>query len=104
MTLRPATLSDASSIAAISLEVWISTYLKQGVGAFFADYALEEFTTLKSGKLIADPNQYILVSDNEEGIDGFIRISLSSKAPVDGCFETEIATFYVQPRHHGKGI
>ena len=104
MAVREPNKSDASSITAISIEAWIGTYLKHGVNAFFADYALEEFTPLKIEKLIADPNQFILVSDNEEGIDGFIRVSSSSTAPVADCSEIEILTFYVQPRHHGKGI
>ena len=104
MTLRKPNISDASSIAAISIEVWIGTYLKRGVSGFFADYALEEFTPLKTEKLISDPNQFIMVSENEEGIDGFIRVTSASKAPVKGCSEVEISTFYVQPRHHGKGI
>lgn len=104
MTLRKPTTSDASSIAAISIEVWIGTYLKRGVNAFFADYALAEFTPSKIEKLILDPGQFILVSENEEGIDGFIRLSSASKAPVPGCSEMEISTFYVQPRHQGKGI
>ncbi|AZY95634.1 GNAT family N-acetyltransferase (plasmid) [Paracoccus sp. Arc7-R13] len=104
MTLRKVQHTDASSIAAISIEVWIGTYLKRGVSAFFADYALSEFTTEKTEKLIADPNQFILVSENEEGVDGFIRVSSGSTAPVGGCSDMEISTFYVQPRHHGKGI
>jgi ribosomal protein S18 acetylase RimI-like enzyme len=104
MTLRKPTNSDASSIAAISIEVWIGTYLKRGVSAFFADYVLEEFAPSKIEKLILDPDQFILVSENEEGLDGFIRVSSASKAPVSGCSEMEISTFYVQPRHHGKGI
>ncbi|WP_322896072.1 MULTISPECIES: GNAT family N-acetyltransferase [unclassified Yoonia] len=104
MILRKPTTSDASSIAAISIEVWIGTYLKRGVNAFFADYALSEFTPSKIEKLIPDPDQFILVSENAEGIDGFIRLSSASKAPVPGCSEMEISTFYVQPRHHGKGI
>ena len=104
MTLRKPHVSDASSIAAISIEVWIGTYLKQGVSAFFADYALDEFTPRKTEALISDPSQFILVSENEDGIDGFIRVSTESKAPVRGCSEVEISTFYVQPRHHGKGI
>ena len=103
MTLRIANHSDASSIAAISVEVWVGTYLKQGVNSFFADYALEEFTIQKIKSLIYDPNQFILVSQNEEGIDGFIRVSAKSPAPVGGCSDVEISTFYVQPRHHGKG-
>jgi len=104
MTLRKAELSDASSIAAISIEVWIGTYLKQGVHEFFASYALDEFTTRKTEALISDPNQFIFVSDNEEGIDGFIRVTTGSEPPIKGCSKTEISTFYVQPRHHGKGI
>lgn len=104
MTIRKPTVSDASSIAAISIEVWIGTYLKRGVNATFADYALKEFTPSKIDNLILDPDQIILVSENDEGIDGFIRVSSASKAPVPGCSELEISTFYVQPRHHGKGI
>ncbi|MDF3415377.1 GNAT family N-acetyltransferase [Sulfitobacter sp. M57] len=104
MTLRSPQLSDASSIAAISIEVWLGTYLKRGVTAFFADYALQEFTTRKTEALISDPDQFILVSQNDEGIDGFIRVTSNAQPPVEGCSTTEIATLYVQPRHHGKGI
>ena len=104
MTLRLAKTSDASSIAAISIEVWLGTYLKRGVTAFFADYALQEFTRQKTEALISDPDQFILVSQNEDGIDGFIRVTSNTQPPVEGCSTTEIATFYVQPRHHGKGI
>jgi ribosomal protein S18 acetylase RimI-like enzyme len=104
MTLRKPNSLDASSIAAISIEVWIGTYLKKGVNAFFADYALTEFTPRKIEALLADPTQFILVSENDEGIDGFIRVSTGSTAPVTGCSKVEVATFYVQPRHHGKGI
>ncbi len=104
MTLRAAELSDASSIAAISIEVWVGTYLKRGVSGFFADYALSEFTPSKISDQISDPKEFLLVSENHEGIDGFIRVSSSCDAPVDDWAGMEISTFYVQPRHHGKGI
>lgn len=104
MTLRKPYISDASSIAALSIEVWIGTYLKRGVSGFFADYVLGEFTARKTAALISDPDQYILVSENEDGIDGYIRATTGCKAPVPGCPDTEIATLYVQPSHQGKGI
>ncbi|MDU8913798.1 GNAT family N-acetyltransferase [Aestuariicoccus sp. MJ-SS9] len=104
MTLRRALPSDASSIAALSIEVWLGTYLKQGVSGFFADYALSEFTPARIAALIGDPDEWIVVSQNVEGIDGVIRVTSGRAAPVAGCSETEISTFYVQPRHHGKGI
>jgi len=104
MTLRDAVHADASSIAAISIEVWIGTYLKRGVAGFFADFALQEFTPKKTRALLDDPSQRTLVSENTDGIDGFIRVTAGSPAPVKGCSDMEIATFYVQPRHHGKGV
>ena len=104
MGLRRAHHSDASSIAAISIEVWVGTYLKKGVSAFFADYALEAFTAEKIRAALDDPAQYVVVSENDDGIDGFIQVSSPSIAPVIGCSDMEISKFYVQPRHHGKGI
>lgn len=104
MTLRIPHKSDASSIAVLSIEVWVGTYLKRGVSGLFAEYVLEEFTSSKTEALISDPKEFILVSENDQGIDGFIRVSSGSRAPVAGCSETEISTFYVQPRHHGKGV
>lgn len=104
MPLREALRSDASSSAAISIEVWIGTYLKRGVSASFANYALSEFSAQKAEDLIADPMQFILVSQNEDGIDGFVRVTSGSTAPVAGWSDMEISTLYVQPRHHGKGI
>ncbi|SDW73629.1 Acetyltransferase (GNAT) domain-containing protein [Ruegeria halocynthiae] len=104
MTLRVANRSDASSIAAISIEVWVGTYLKHGVSGFFADYALAEFTPSRFADLINDPEEFILVSENAQGIDGFIRVSPLCNAPVAGWSGMEISTFYVQPRHHGRGI
>ena len=108
MKLRPALRSDASSLAALSMEVWLGTYIRRGVNAFFADYALGEFTTANFEALLQEPAETFIVSENEEGIDGFIRISSGKPAPADlrsdTESETEIATLYVQPRHHGKGI
>ncbi len=104
MAIREASIADASSIAVISVEVWVGTYLKRGVRAHFADYVLNTFTKENAAKRIVDVNHSILVSENEDGIDGFIEIAGASPAPVDGCSDVEISTVYVQPHHHGRGI
>ena len=103
LRIRDALPSDASSLAAISMEVWIGTYLRRGVNAFFADYALREFTSQRF-EAIMSSNDHLIVSENEDGIDGFIRVSFESPAPSPSMAQTEIKTLYVQPRHHGKGI
>lgn len=104
MGLRTAQISDASVLAAISIEVWLGTYIRQGVNAFFADYVLSEFTEEKFRSLIEDADEHIVVSENKDGLDGFTRISSKSAAPIDNCSTMEISTLYVQPRHHGNGI
>ncbi len=104
MKIRPAQKSDAASLAALSIEVWIGTYLKRGVNAFFAEFALSEFTTARFEAILDDGQDLLMVSENEDGIDGYIRLAESRAAPVDGLSDLEIVTFYVQPRHHGKGI
>lgn len=102
--IRPATPDDASSLAAISLEVWFNTYVRDGVNAFFADYALAEFTTSRFRDILARDTETIWVSQNAVGIDGFLRMSSNSPAPVDASSDLEITTLYVQPRHHGRGV
>lgn len=104
MTFRNANLSDAASLAAISMEVWVGTYLRKGVSNVFADYALREFTAARFQSALESDRDHIIVSQNTDGIDGFIRLSLDSEAPIDACSGLEIKTLYVQPRHHGRGI
>jgi diamine N-acetyltransferase len=101
--IRLATPEDASSLAALSLEVWLNTYIREGINAFFANYALKKFTAARFAKIMSDQNETIWVSQNAVGIDGFIRMSLGSIAPVDACSDMEISTLYVQPRHQGNG-
>lgn len=104
MNLRVARPSDAPILAAISVEVWLGTYIRRGVNAFFAEYALNEFTSDKFAALLETPNEHFIVSENEDGLDGFIHISNGKTAPVANCSPMEISTLYVQPRHHGRGV
>lgn len=104
MSFRPARPSDAPILAAISIEVWLGTYIKRGVSAFFAEFALTTFTPAAFLALIEDPNEEIIVSEENEGLNGFIRVSHGKSAPVAGSSLVEIATLYLQPRHHGKGL
>ena len=90
MNFRIAQPSDAPILAAISIEVWLGTYIRRGVNAFFADYALNEFTSDKLRALLEDQNEHFIVSENEDGLDGFIRVSHEKVAPVASCSSMEI--------------
>jgi ribosomal protein S18 acetylase RimI-like enzyme len=103
---REAEERDAPSLAAVSIEVWLNTYLRDGVSPFFADYVLSEFTAQKFRNAIDDPDLAIWVSDNRMGIDGFVTVCSTATPPLAGCSPLEITTLYVQPRHQssGKGV
>lgn len=102
--IRPATEADASSLTALAIEVWFSTYIKQGVNAHFADYALAHFTPDRFKGWIEDPHDYLNVSQNSDGIDGYIHVADKRPDPVVGQISMELVSLYVQPRHHRAGI
>ena len=101
--IRKAEERDASSLAAVSMEVWINTYLRDGVGPHFADYVLSEFTAQKFRNAIGDPNLAIWVSENRMGIDGFVAVRSTATPQLADCSPFEITTLYVQPRHQSGG-
>ena len=103
-SLRSALNSDCSSLAALSIEVWLNSYIREGVSGFFADYALAEFTAGRFSRILDDPADQLFVSQNRIGIDGYVRIRKGRNSPAGTPSDTEIATLYVQPRHQGKGI
>lgn len=102
-TIRRAGLHDASSIAAISVEVWLSTYLRHGVGEAFAEYVLTEYSADAIRERLRSASCLLWVSQNRDGIDGFLQLTLGSPGPSEDCSPYEIGTLYVQPRHQGKG-
>ncbi|WP_122072646.1 GNAT family N-acetyltransferase [Pseudophaeobacter sp. EL27] len=104
ITLRPACPEDASSLAALSIEVWLGTYLRRGINGFFADYVIAELTPQRMAAHLARDSESIIVSQNAEGIDGFIRISNGVMPPAGPGCAVEIATLYVQPRHQVRGL
>lgn len=47
MNFRIGQPSDAAALAAISIEVWLGTYMQKGVSAFFAEYALDAIPKMR---------------------------------------------------------
>ena len=101
--IRRAEERDASSLAAVGIEVWVNTYLSDGVSVLFADYVLAEFTAQKFRNAIGDPGLAIWVSENRTGIDGFVTFCSTAAPPLADCSALEITTLYVQPRHQAGG-
>ncbi len=101
--IRRATRHDVSSIAAVAIEVWLGTYLRHGISEAFADHVLTEHSADAVHARLRSPSHLLWVSQNRDGIDGFLQLTLGSPPPIVGCSPYEISTLYVQPRHQGTG-
>ena len=101
--IREAEERDASGLAAVSIEVWLTTYVRDGVSPLFADYVLSEFTAQNFRTAIGDPNVAIWVSENGIGLDGFVTVCSRATLPLADCSALEITTLYVRPTCQSGG-
>jgi diamine N-acetyltransferase len=101
--IRKAQARDASALAAVSTEVWMNTYLREGVSPHFADYVLSKFTAQNFRDALDNPKMAIWVSENGTGIDGFVAVCSSATPPSADCSPLEITTLYVRPRQQSGG-
>ena len=67
-------MADAASLAALSIEVWVGTYLRQGASSFFAELVLSEFTAARIEAIVDGGIDFLIFSENLDGIDGNIRM------------------------------
>lgn len=104
MPLRPATPSDAAPLAALSIEVWLTTYLKAGVSKHFAEHVLTTYTADAFHAAMDDAAQTLIVSEAEDGPDAYIRLVSNAPPPLPACRGAEIATLYVRPHAQGRGL
>jgi ribosomal protein S18 acetylase RimI-like enzyme len=102
-TIRSATASDASMIAALGMQVWLHTYATDGISPLIADYVLAEFTAGKIGALLDDPDVALLVAEIGGNLVGFVLIRFGSESR-QAKTSVEIERIYVQEHFHRRGI
>jgi len=101
-TIRPARAADAPGLAALSIETWLGTYIRAGLGPVRANYILREFSS--EALLHAIETEQVLVSEHGIGITGYTRARHGQTAPITECHGTELVTLYVRPAMQRQGI
>jgi ribosomal protein S18 acetylase RimI-like enzyme len=104
LMIRGATTTDASNIAALSIQVWLHTYAKSGLRNALSDYVLAEYTPEKIAERLRDKDQVFLVYEQNAHLVGDLRLLLDSPCPTDPGSHVEIATLYVQEHFIRRGI
>lgn len=94
--VRPATLSDAASLSALAIQVWLHTYAKFGVSNEFADYVLDEYSIARMGDHLKSRSKKIWLCEANGFIRGFLVLTSQSPCPGLPALTTEISTLYVQ--------
>lgn len=102
--LRPALATDAHALAALSIQVWLSTYATDGVNDRLARHVLEAFTPPKFAALAEAPDTALLVAQAGMHLVGYALVRFGAAQALTPACDTELCTLYVQEAFTGTGV
>lgn len=102
--ITSATLADARSLAALSIEVWLDTYAAEGVSDSFAGHVLETYTPASFEDDLKDRHRHLLVARNSVGLMGYALLDLRAQPVSNSSGTAEINTLYVRRHHQRLGL
>ena len=88
--IRFAKATDVKSLAALSIQVWLETYAKDGIRAEYAEFVVSTFTAQYFADLLHARQHKIIVAEDQGYLRGFALINLDSH------FESEKNGFEVE--------
>ncbi|MCL6271006.1 hypothetical protein M3P05_13830 [Sansalvadorimonas sp. 2012CJ34-2] len=83
--IRTATIEDSASISALSIQVWLETYVYSGIRDSIARYVLSTCTEQKTAEIIRAENYHYLLYIRDEHLLGYAL--LNTTAPCAGLIE-----------------
>jgi ribosomal protein S18 acetylase RimI-like enzyme len=101
MIIRVATPADAATLAAISLKTFIDTFAPHNTAADMESYTSVAFGEAKQRSEIEAEGTITLLGEEDGDVIAYAQIRSTPEAPHG---DVEIARFYVDQTHHGRGI
>jgi len=102
---RLGTLSDAPSVSALAIQVFLGTYSPSGVRPDIAREALSAFAESAVRARLAHPSRTFVLAVREGRLLGFAEVNANSPSPPPSdAGEVELARLYVQPGVQRQGI
>ena len=102
--IRIAREEDSSDIAALSIQVWLATYAKQGIRAVISNYVLTEFTQEKILQKLKSNNEICFVAFHDEYLIGFVSLNMAAECPITSQVRPEIDKLYIQENFTAQGV
>ena len=106
-TLRRGVPGDATSIAALSIQVFLDTYATEGVRPDLAREALTHYSPEQFARRLSDENLSFVLAEVGEGLLGFAEVNTRPSPPpiqgiaIDG---PELVRLYIQPTAQRTGL
>lgn len=102
--IRIAEVSDSSDIAALSIQVWLDTYAKQGIRKSISQYVLNEFTEKNIECKLISENEVYFVAIEDDHLVGYVSLNISATCPVIDNKIPELDRLYIQENFTGNGV
>jgi ribosomal protein S18 acetylase RimI-like enzyme len=99
--VRAATPADAATLAAISLKTFVDTFAPHNTAADMDSYTSVAFTEEKQRRELKTEGVVTLLGEDDGDAIAYAQIRHTPDAPYG---DVEIARFYVDQAHHGRGI
>ncbi len=96
--IRPAEVSDASSIAGVIVDTWQTAYTGLIDPSYPRSLSKAKYSIIFRG-LIKEKAEWVFVYEADNSVVGFI-----SGIEYQGDFDSEVKGLYVLPTYQGKGI
>ncbi len=104
MMIKKALVKDCKNLAALSIQVWLNTYARDGINDVVSSYVLDTFNQQYFVDKLSQADYCVyLYTDEDHNLLGFIAVNLAASWK-NGKHGFEIDTLYVQNRQQGRGI
>src|SRR2546421_13007253 len=100
MFTRPATAADAAMLTAISLKTFVDTFAPHNTAADMESYTSVAFTEEKQRREIETEGVVTLLGEENDDAIAYAQIRSTPGVPYG---DVELARFYVDQPHHGRG-
>jgi diamine N-acetyltransferase len=101
MIIRVATPDDAATLAGISLKTFVDTFAPHNTASDMESYTSVAFTEAKQRSEIETEGNITLLGEEDGTVMAYAQIHSTPGAPHG---DVELARFYVDQPHHGRGI
>jgi GNAT superfamily N-acetyltransferase len=101
MIIRIATPSDAATLAAISLKTFVDTFAPHNSASDMESYTSVAFSEEKQRREIETEGVVTLLGEEDSDAIAYAQVRQTPGSPHG---DVELARFYVDQPHHGRGI